>query len=283
MHANYNLSFYTPPESPKTSEPQTLLFIHGAQGSKKGWEGVINQLKDNYRVYAIDLRGWGESPLGNEDYTLELLADDVDKFVKDHHLGPLVIVGHSMGARVGVAYAALHPENVRGLVMEDQDLEKGKVYIPDPNQLSQAKDLHPLHNSRERAEAELSKLTAFSTEEIKNWKKDEIKQIDENKWFISVRPYTWYLASKACYGNEKAKTLFGNLKNIPVMLMKAEKGAGATETGIAELQRLKPDMEIRRVDGATHNIHKSKTGQFTQNLTEFLEKINCKTNIIASL
>ena len=83
---------------------------------------------------AVDLRGHGESPLGDpEDFSPAALADDVVSAVLKAGVSPpFVVLGHSMGSRIAVRLAADHPEKVCALIVEDYDTVARKKGPP-PN------------------------------------------------------------------------------------------------------------------------------------------------------
>jgi pimeloyl-ACP methyl ester carboxylesterase len=101
----------------------TVLLVHGNGGHAHWWDPLIPALVPGWRVVAPDLRGHGESewpePPG---YHLRDFAADLDALVRALAPGPLALVGHSMGGRVAVWYAAEHPERVSHLALVDTRL-----------------------------------------------------------------------------------------------------------------------------------------------------------------
>lgn len=101
---------------------EPIIFLHGLFGSKSNSRTVSRALaRDLDRdVYCLDLRNHGDSPHSPE-HTYPSLAADVEHFIKKHELGPSIIVGHSMGAKVAmsVALRPFGPELVAGLVPVD--------------------------------------------------------------------------------------------------------------------------------------------------------------------
>lgn len=101
---------------------EPIIFLHGIFGSKSNTRTVSRALaRDLDRdVYCLDLRNHGDSPHSPE-HTYPSLAADVEAFIKKHNLGPSIIVGHSMGAKVAMAVALrpFGPDLVAGLVSVD--------------------------------------------------------------------------------------------------------------------------------------------------------------------
>ena len=76
-----------------------------------------------WRLLAPDLRGHGESGWAEPPaYAVGDFAADLGAWIDAHAPGRVALVGHSMGGRVALGYAAHHPERVRGLVLLDTRL-----------------------------------------------------------------------------------------------------------------------------------------------------------------
>ncbi len=101
---------------PASAAPVVLL--HGLGGDSAGWDEVAEALSGSRRVYAVDLRGHGNSDWPGE-YTLPLLRDDMAGFLDALGLGQVDLIGHSMGGAVAYLLAMRHPGRVRRLVLEE--------------------------------------------------------------------------------------------------------------------------------------------------------------------
>ena len=99
--------------------PLTMIFTHGFCLSMQAWapqeQHLTRELGDEVRLVFYDHRGHGAS--GDADpatYTLPQLGDDLDTVLEETAAtGRVVLVGHSMGGMVILAFAARHPETVR--------------------------------------------------------------------------------------------------------------------------------------------------------------------------
>lgn len=98
---------------------QTLLFVHGWLMSHELWREQVAAFSRTHRVVSYDLRGFGRSDKPEGDYSLELFVDDLDHLVRTLQLERPVLVGWSMGASIGLAYAAAHPDRLSKLVLVD--------------------------------------------------------------------------------------------------------------------------------------------------------------------
>ncbi|MGN6272378.1 MAG: alpha/beta fold hydrolase [Protaetiibacter sp.] len=96
-----------------------VVFIHGIASSSITWTNVVPLLEANHRCIAIDLLGFGGSPLPlGAQYTLPEHVAALARTIRTLRLRePFVLVGHSMGGLIAPRYAARHPRRVRGLVL----------------------------------------------------------------------------------------------------------------------------------------------------------------------
>jgi len=96
-----------------------IVMLHGLGASGRFWRPIAEGLSDQYRVVAPDLLGFGLSPWPNVDYTVEehLDALDVTLAAEQFDRQPLLLVGHSLGASLALAWAARHPSRCAGLVL----------------------------------------------------------------------------------------------------------------------------------------------------------------------
>ncbi len=95
-----------------------VVLLHGLGASAASWEEAGQALGEEWRVYAIDLRGHGESDWPDE-YAVELMRDDVLGFLDELELDRVGLVGHGMGGVVARLLAQEHADRVERLVLED--------------------------------------------------------------------------------------------------------------------------------------------------------------------
>ena len=95
-----------------------IIFCHGFGGSARNFRLQARLLESSYRVTLFDLRGHARSPApeGAESYRVEALLSDLDELVQARRT-PLILAGLSLGAKLSLDYALLHPERVRALVL----------------------------------------------------------------------------------------------------------------------------------------------------------------------
>jgi pimeloyl-ACP methyl ester carboxylesterase len=95
-----------------------VLLLHGTTSDGSSWKHVAPVLGERFRVVAPDLRGRADSEW-TDDYSMQLLADDVTAFMDALGVLAAVVVGHSSGGLAAFLAASEHPERFRMLVLEE--------------------------------------------------------------------------------------------------------------------------------------------------------------------
>jgi lipase len=102
-----------------------VVGIHGLTASYLTFVGIAERLAGRRSLFAVDLRGRGDSEKPDGTYGMKQHARDVAAAMRAIGLGPSIVIGHSMGAFVATALAVEAPELVAGLIMIDGG------YVPD--------------------------------------------------------------------------------------------------------------------------------------------------------
>jgi pimeloyl-ACP methyl ester carboxylesterase len=93
-------------------EGPPLVFVHGLSGCWQNWLENIPHFARSRRVIAIDLPGFGESELPNEEISMPGYGRFVDAFLGEIGVDRASIVGNSMGGFIAAEVAVSHPERV---------------------------------------------------------------------------------------------------------------------------------------------------------------------------
>jgi len=96
---------------------QPVVLVHGLAGSHINWMAVAPTLAESFRVYAIDLVGFGRTPLAGREATLETNLELLTRFVEVVAGPPALVVGHSMGGLLTLQLAAARPDLVAAAVL----------------------------------------------------------------------------------------------------------------------------------------------------------------------
>ena len=96
---------------------RAIVLLHGFLESSEIWSGYAEKLSRVYKVVLIDLPGHGQSDCFGYVHRMELMAQSVKAVLDSLHLRRYILVGHSMGGYVSLAFAGLYAENMKGMVL----------------------------------------------------------------------------------------------------------------------------------------------------------------------
>jgi pimeloyl-ACP methyl ester carboxylesterase len=89
-----------------------VIFLHSWVGSWRYWIPSLQAASTNFRAYALDLWGFGETARNVKGFSLDQQVDLLDQFLYQMGIGKIALVGHGLGAIVALQFARLHPEYV---------------------------------------------------------------------------------------------------------------------------------------------------------------------------
>jgi pimeloyl-ACP methyl ester carboxylesterase len=94
-----------------------VVLLHAFPLSSRMWAAQLQGLADACRVITPDLRGFGGSPLGDDDPSVDAMADDVAALLDRLHLDRVVVGGLSMGGYVVMALLRRHTDRISAVVL----------------------------------------------------------------------------------------------------------------------------------------------------------------------
>lgn len=94
-----------------------LLFLHGYGMSSRSWEEYVSDFTDVYEVYLIDLPGHGQSECFRENFSLDLMAQDLDALIQYLGLKRLQAIGFSLGGDLLFQLALINPPLIKSMIV----------------------------------------------------------------------------------------------------------------------------------------------------------------------
>ena len=98
---------------------KNIFCVHGISSNCRVWDNIAKNLIPEHTVYAMDLRGRGHSDKPEKGYSLKIHCEDIRKVIDNLKIKPVIFMGHSLGAYIGIVFSALYPEYVEKLVLFD--------------------------------------------------------------------------------------------------------------------------------------------------------------------
>jgi pimeloyl-ACP methyl ester carboxylesterase len=89
-----------------------VIFLHGWVGSWRYWIPALQSASTDFRAYAVDLWGFGDTARETERYSLDKQVALLDQFLQELGMGKVALIGHGLGAIVGLHFTLRHPNTV---------------------------------------------------------------------------------------------------------------------------------------------------------------------------
>lgn len=110
---------------------KTIVFVHGLSDSLDYWRVLSSRLNNEYKTLLYDIRGHGQSPLGDEPFDIDMLADDLYDLLLKLNIKKASFVGLSLGGNIVLSFAIRYPDLVDKIILmstfsENDDNLKGK-------------------------------------------------------------------------------------------------------------------------------------------------------------
>ena len=100
-----------------THSNDVLVFLHGFCESTKVWKEFTKSLEHKFRIILLDLPGFGENTHNIHDYSMESMAEYVKEQLDEKGVKKCILVGHSMGGYVSMAFAEKYGSMLNGLCL----------------------------------------------------------------------------------------------------------------------------------------------------------------------
>ena len=97
----------------------TTLLVHGLNRELHVWDSVAERLATTRRVICVDLRGHGRSDWAQDGYAAESFANDLIGLLDSLGIDEIQYVAHSLGSRIGIAFAATWQGRLRHLFLSE--------------------------------------------------------------------------------------------------------------------------------------------------------------------
>ena len=226
----------------------TLVFIPGLSGTTRYWEGRLGVLEENHRILLIDPLGFGDSPKPWSRYTVDSHVDALYQTLKNEKR--FVLIGHSMGTLLSIAYAARHPGQVERLVL---------LSVPF---FGSAKEAHRFFDSQPIpfgwffSNMVLAAVICMITRRIFGWlvpyfRRDLPREVATDIVKHSWRSFTSSFWEVVC--NYNAKRDADKLGALPILCIHGDQDNTAPLTGAMALANGRKNWQIHVLDGVDHH------------------------------
>jgi esterase len=250
-----------------------ILFLHGGGLTARTWDLVCLALRRSWRCYALDQRGHGDSEWSpGLEYDTAAHVGDIEALIEHLGLERPVLVGQSMGALNGLAYAARHADALAGLVLVDM--------TPDVR-MEGANRIHDFISGP----AELDSVEAFVDRAIEfNPARDprllrrsllhNLRQLPNGRW-------TWKYDRRAMT-RERFEQIRGEVSRLgelldavtcPTLVVRGGSSDVVSGESAAALAKALPRGEWTSIPGAGHTVQGDNPRDLAAAIEEFVRRI----------
>jgi len=260
-------------------EGEPLIILHGLYGSSDNWMTIARELAASYRVFLLDQRNHGQSP-HSDTHNYEALREDLKAFMDRQQLDQASILGHSMGGKAAVYFAAAYPRRINKLIVVDI----GPAAYPqltqtDPTALSHLNITSALYNldtskiqTLRDADRQLAEAIPYKQVRqflLKNLKRD--KQTGRYRWLLNVSAIRNQLPAIMDGLDPSQYEHSEGITSMPVLFIRGARSPYIGEKQEGEIQSIFPDARIETVEDAGHWVHAEKRKPFLKLVENFLE------------
>ena len=237
-----------------------LVLVHGFLGSSDMWSPQIKFFKDNFRVIAPALPGFGNSNTINSCNSIECMAKAILDLLEKKEIKNFNLLGHSMGGMIAQEIAKIAGEKILKLICYGTG-PRGNI----PGRFE------TIDQSREQLKINGLKSTAHRI--AKTWFIEE----DRAKYFYLCKEAGMQTTIDAAdSGLVAMKNWNGieNLKNIlnETLIIWGDQDKAYNFNQVETLNNNIPGSVLRIIKGCSHNVHLEKPDEFNKAVNEFLKK-----------
>ena len=238
-----------------------LVLVHGLGMSSELWINQTKEFSRRFRIFALDLRGFGQSSKPREigAYAIEELAKDVASVIEQLEIAPCHFLGTSMGGFVGQSLALSRPELCRSLILCHTS---PKMSIPEDVLEERVAALKTM-SLEEYAGIVVSQACSSSADAaLKKWLTEMIVKNDKEV-------YTQVLTEGLRDFDVRGE--LGRI-NAPTLVITGEHDQVLPSVGGAEIASLIANVELVEIQGVGHLGYAEKPKEFNQAVLSFLSK-----------
>lgn len=257
-----------------------MLLVHGGLDHARNWDWVARALRNDFHVYALDLRGHGNSAwapgalysIAEHVLDVSALADIISK---DQ---PFYIIGHSLGGIISSTYAGVYPERVRKLVsIEGLGFPQGhRLHAPAPERIRNwIESTRRIETRQPHSYPTLAAAVARMKEANPHLSDDvaEHLTLHGTNWNADgsiIWKFDNFARLFPPYGQnfEDAKLIFGNIA-CPTLFFWGEESFMPDPEQDGRLQAI-PNCHLVKVAQAGHWLHHDQLNLFLRETTRFL-------------
>jgi 3-oxoadipate enol-lactonase len=258
--------YYT--DTAKVESPP-VVFIHGFPFSSEMWNGQTQMLQgENFRTITYDLRGHGQSDIGDGQYTIELFVDDLIALLDYLKITRTVLCGFSMGGYIALRAIERNPDRFNGLILCDTmsmaDSNEAKIRRASSIKLVKKEGVRPF--SEGFLKAVFSPRTFDTHPDIVN---------ETRKIIVSNSPLGICGALIAMAGRTDTTDSLSKI-SVPTLVLVGEYDAVTLPSAARIVHDRIANSRLHVINSAAHMSNLENPKVFNEHLMKFLVEIDVK-------
>ncbi|MGP9801080.1 alpha/beta fold hydrolase [Rheinheimera sp. NSM] len=238
-----------------------VVLIHGLFGSYENLGVIERSLSEQYRVLNIDVRNHGRSG-HSADMNYQLMAEDLAQTLDQLNIPVAVLLGHSMGGKLAMAFALQYPQRVSKLILADI---APVAYPPRHNSIFAGLTAVDLAGISSRADADKQLAQHISEPGVRQFLlKSLVKEDDSFHWRFNLA------ALQANYTALVDAPLTEGCYDGPTLFIKGGDSDYILPEHKARIMQLFPQAQAKIIQGTGHWLHAEKPAAFTKLVQDFL-------------
>jgi pimeloyl-ACP methyl ester carboxylesterase len=240
-----------------------VAILHGLFGSGRNWRSVAQHLAARHRVVTFDLRNHGGSPWA-DGMSYGEMVEDLRASLRARGIERTALLGHSMGGKVAMLTALLHPGEVDRLVVVDIAPSTNQPTLLAYIRAMRAADLRGV---RRRAEADLQLAEAVPDPAERAFLLQNLV-IGENaaQWRLNLQAIERGFSEIVGFPDLPAGTVYPG----PALFVSGARSNYIQPEHEPLIRHLFPQARIARIEGAGHWVHAEQPQAFLQAVAPFL-------------
>lgn len=197
--------------------------------------------------------------------TYQLMADDLKKFVLDHQLHAVHLLGHSMGAKTAMVFALRYPDLVKRLIIVDM---APRSYPPHHLKILSALRSLDLSLFKNRKDMESQLANSIPDSAVRRFLLKNVKRDASGAFY-------WQLNLAAIERNyERLNEAISHQRSSekPALLVRGQRSDYVRDEDLASIHELFPRSEFCEIPSAGHWVHVDAPEPFLRNVREFLKR-----------
>ena len=248
----------------ESGEGRPIVILHGLFGSSDNWMSVTKELALHYKAFVLDARNHGQSP-HDASHTYKDMAADLKEFIETHQLVNPILIGHSMGGKTIMRFAADYPGIAEKLIVVDIS---PRFYGRHHESILSGFGAINLETLQTRNEADAIMSQYVGDAGVRMFLLKSLYRSSDGKfqWRINLPVINEQIDNIGEPLPETAKI------DTPTLFIRGSESGYIEDKDAALIAQHFSDYKIETVEGASHFVHAEKPKEVIALIETFIEK-----------